>query len=198
MEAAHGKLMNTIAGHYANVTFYHEKLYAMRMTLFQTVDIFKVGDDDLRLFPVGVIEYTNVINLSLLNSIQEAYLVEDSKGDNMFIVMAYRRVFGKVFAFEVFKVERDGDEFVRMNDLGDQIILLSDSYSEIIDVKNCSTSDVFKGNQICFKGRFYNDVGIYSLKYGTTIWEYPNKGLKCRQWIFPRFITSTECNCESH
>ncbi|KAI9081140.1 hypothetical protein K1719_036899 [Acacia pycnantha] len=142
--------------HYANVTFYHEKLYAMRMTLFQTVDIFKVGDDDLRLFPVGV------------------------------------------FAFEVFKVERDGDEFVRMNDLGDQIILLSDSYSEIIDVKNCSTSDVFKGNQICFKGRFYNDVGIYSLKYGTTIWEYPNKGLKCRQWIFPRFITSTECNCESH
>ncbi|KAI9074319.1 hypothetical protein K1719_043742 [Acacia pycnantha] len=186
--------------YYVHVTFHREKLYAMRERTLQTVDIFEVGDDDLRLFPVGVIEYKNVINHSLFNIIvREAHLVEDSKGDNMFIVMEYQDIDGGICVFEVFKVVHDGDELVRMEDLGDQIILLDDSNSEIIDVKNCSPSDIFKSNKICFKSWFHHAVGIYSLKNGiTTIWTHPDIPLQCRRWIFPRFITTTECDCESH
>ncbi|KAI9081164.1 hypothetical protein K1719_036923 [Acacia pycnantha] len=51
---------------YVNVTFYHEKLYAMRLKEFRKVDIFTVGCDDLRLFPMRVMEYKNVINRPLL------------------------------------------------------------------------------------------------------------------------------------
>ncbi|KAI9095645.1 hypothetical protein K1719_026205 [Acacia pycnantha] len=182
-------------GYYVNVTFYHEKLYAMRTQTFQMVDIFKVGDDDLKLFPVGVIEYKNVVNnLSLMNSRQQAHLVEDSKGDNMFIVMEYQDMDSMIFVFEVFKVVNDGDEFVRMEDLGDHIILLDDWCSEMIDVKDYCPSDIFKGNQICFKSVFHDHVGIYSLKHKVTHWASP----QCRHWIFPRFITSAECYCKSH
>ncbi|KAI9081186.1 hypothetical protein K1719_036945 [Acacia pycnantha] len=186
-------------GCYVTVTFYREKLYAMRDEEFLTVDIFKVGDDDLRLFPVGVIEYKNVVNnLLLSNSIlRQAHLMEDSKGENMFIVMAYQRMGSVLFVFEVFKVVHDGDEFVRMKDLGDHIILLNDWNSEMIDVKDCCPSDIFKGNQICFNSIFHDHVGIYFLKSRRTL-ANPNMVLQCRHWIFPRFITTTECHCKSH
>ncbi|KAI9081098.1 hypothetical protein K1719_036857 [Acacia pycnantha] len=152
-------------GYYVSVTFYHEKLYALRKMEFHTVDIFKVGDDDLRLFPVGVIEYKNVVNnLLLLNSIlRQAHLVEDSEGDNMFIVMQYQRMDSVLFVFEVFKVVNDGDEFMRMGDLGDHIILLDDWCSEMIDVKDYCPSVIFKGNQICFKSIFQHHGEIPKL-----------------------------------
>ncbi|XP_054822256.1 uncharacterized protein LOC129320718 [Prosopis cineraria] len=183
---------------YINLTFCKSKLYAMRKE-FNRVDINET-DDKLELSLVAVIDSSEVIDASLpLPPPFQAYLLGDSKDNNLVLVLQHRKMLDSVLMaieFEIFKI-KDGDQLVKVDTLDDQIVLLSDSCSEIIDVKDCLPSTFFPGNQICFTTGFDYDLGIYSFKYETTEWLLPFRKMYCLHWIFPRLIAS-QCNCESH
>ncbi|KAK4257936.1 hypothetical protein QN277_007458 [Acacia crassicarpa] len=180
---------------YVNLTFYKVKMYAVRKE-FNQVDIFEI-DDNLELSLVGAIDCSEVIRNSLPPPFQ-AYLVVDSK-DNLFLVLQHRKMFGSVLMaieFEIFKT-RDGKHLVKVDTLDDQIVLLSDTCSEIIDFKDCLPSTFFEGNQICFTtGEFDHDFGIYSCNDETIRWLMPFREMYCLHWMFPRF--ASQCTCESH
>ncbi|KAI9081108.1 hypothetical protein K1719_036867 [Acacia pycnantha] len=190
---------------YVNVAFYKKKLYAMRKN-YNKVDIFEI-DHDLKRIPVGGIEIDDALKLfplAVIGSSQlidapsnfQAYLVVDSQEDNLFLVMHHCKevkVHFLTFEFEVYKVS--GNRFVKVYTLGDQIVLLNGSCSEMIDVKDCPPSFYFHGNQICFKKNLKN-LGIYSFKDGIVNWLPQFRAFDCIHWMIPRL--AGKCYCESH
>ncbi|XP_028792400.1 uncharacterized protein LOC114748208 isoform X2 [Neltuma alba] len=178
---------------YVNLTFYNVKMYAMRKE-FNQVDIFEI-DDNLDLSLVGVIYSSEVIDASLpVPPPFQAYLVVDSKDNNLFVVLQHRKMFGSVLMaieFEIFKT-KDGDQLVKVDALDGQIVLLSDTCSEIIDVNDCLSSAFFGGNQICFTTGFDHDFGIYSFNDKTIKWLFPFREMYCLHWMFPRFASYCE------
>ncbi|KAK4257937.1 hypothetical protein QN277_007459 [Acacia crassicarpa] len=194
---------------YVNVAFYKKKLYAMRKN-YNKVDIFEI-DHDLKRIPVGGIEIDDALKLfplaitgssQLINAPSswgrpfQAYLVVDSQEDNLFLVMHHRKEVKVQFLtveFEIYKVY--GNRLVKVDTLGDQIVLLNASCSEMIDVKDCPPSFYFHGNQICFKKSSKN-LGIYSFKDGIVNWLPQFRGFDCIHWMIPRL--AGKCSCESH
>ncbi|KAI9081154.1 hypothetical protein K1719_036913 [Acacia pycnantha] len=182
---------------YVNLTFYKVKMYAVRKE-FNQVDIFEI-DDNLELSLVGAIDSSEVISNSLPPPFQ-VYLVVDSKDNNLLLVLQHRKMFDSflmAIEFEIFKT-RDGEQLVKVDTLDDQIVLLSDTCSEIIDFKDCPPSTFFQGNQICFTtGEFHHDFGIYSFNEHYVRWLMPFRGeMYCLHWMIPRF--KSQCTCESH
>ncbi|XP_028792404.1 uncharacterized protein LOC114748211 isoform X1 [Neltuma alba] len=199
---------------YVNVAFHDMKLYAMRKN-YSMVDIFEI-DHDLKLLPVGVIEIDDGMKLfplafvcssPVINTPSKwdrpfrAYLVVEPQKNDLFLVMRHCREVKVDFftvEFEIYKV--CGDRLVKLDTLGDQIVLLNDSCSEIVDVKDCPPTSLVQGNQICLssslKGNSKKNVGIYSFKDGIVRWLPPFRGFYSIHWMFPRL--AGKCHCESH
>ncbi|XP_054821791.1 uncharacterized protein LOC129320387 isoform X2 [Prosopis cineraria] len=193
---------------YVNVAFYNNKLYAIRKK-YNKVDIFEI-DHDLKLFHVGAIEIDNDIKLfplavagsSRVTNAKwdlpfQSYLVVEPQENNLFLVMHHRKEVKVDFLtveFEIYKVYED--RLVKVDTLGDQIVLLNDSCSEIINVKDCPPSLLFRGNQICFTSNLNKNIGIYSFKDGIVNWLPPFRTFYGIHWMLPRLVG--KCTSESH